>query len=317
MIYPYQEARREAYHSINAIAARYYRKCLETSKAGLRYCEEREIDTGSRRAFRIGYALPGWHGLASELTLYGADPEDAVACGLLSRNVRGYHDRMRGRLVFPVTDAQKRVIAFSGRLVEAGDGSQPKYWNSPETPVYVKGHTLYGLPQSAERLKLMGSIVLVEGNVDVVMAHQHGFCMTVAPLGTALTAPQAASLASAAHRVYLALDADEAGRKAAMRAVPLLWEAGIRDVRLTSLPDGQDPDTTLRGHNGPIVFARALEAATMVTREAVKEYQDEQSKQDDLRRGGGASAHHQPFVGSISEPWRGQSGAVCTARSPE
>jgi DNA primase len=191
------------------------------------------------------------------------------------QNAPGHYDRFRGRLIFPIADTQGRVIAFGGRALA---GEEPKYLNSPETPLYQKGQTLYALHRARERMTDTRRALLVEGYVDCLMAHQHGFGEAVAILGTALTPPQLGLLRRYADEAILFFDADRAGQEAARRAEDLLersadpqWWAltrrpdtlarrGLR-LRVATLPAGHDPDTFLRAEG-----REALEAACRAAR---------------------------------------------------
>src|SRR5262249_31663102 len=187
-----------------------------------------------------------------------------ITAGLAVRrdNRAGAYDRFRGRLLFPIRDLQGRVVAFGGRAF--GD-EQPKYLNSPETPLYSKGNLLYGMSAAREAMRDRGRALLVEGYVDCLMAHQHGFTETVAALGTSFTAAQLGLLRRFCGEVITFFDADAAGQKAAERAEELLeptvagalWginRAGAFDrgesfqVRVALLTGGHDPDTFLRTH---------------------------------------------------------------------
>jgi DNA primase len=217
------------------------------------------------RAFRVGYAPAGWDGLASFFRGQGVSPALGESVGLLvpRANVaegagshRGYYDRFRHRLMFAVIDAQGRVVAFSGRALPfaAEDDSPPepppKYINSPESPVYVKGATLFGLWQARHEIRKREAAILVEGNFDVVSLHARGIENVVAPLGTAFTADQARLLKRYAPAVTLLFDADAAGRKAARAAEGPCEEAAL-DVKVALLPDRTDPDQFVREKGEP------------------------------------------------------------------
>lgn len=211
------------------------------------------------QAFRVGYAPPGWDGLASFFKKQGVSPAVAESVGLLvpRSSAAGYYDRFRHRLMFAVIDAHGRVVAFSGRALapipdaasSGSDESQrdppPKYINSPESPVYVKGGTLFGLWQARHEIRKRERAILVEGNFDVVSLHERGVENAVAPLGTAFTVDQARLLHRYAAAVTLLFDADAAGRKAARSAEGPCEEAGL-DAEVALLPDRSDPDEFVR-----------------------------------------------------------------------
>jgi DNA primase len=219
-----------------------------------------DADNPAVQAFRVGYAPVGWEGLAMFLKKQGVSPTLGESVGLLVPRAtapesggghRGYYDRFRHRLMFAVINAQGRVVAFSGRALAAAPGDEPprepppKYINSPESPVYVKGATLFGLWQARHEVRRREAAIVVEGNFDVVSLHARGIENVVAPLGTAFTADQARLLRRYAPAVTLLFDGDAAGRKAARAAEGPCDEAGI-DARVALLPDRIDPDQFVR-----------------------------------------------------------------------
>ena len=241
-----------------------------------RYLAERGLGEEVARAFRMGYAPEGWDTLLAAARQAGHAVEALLGAGLVlpRQTGTGHYDRFRGRLLFPIADTQGRVIAFGGRALA---GEEPKYLNSPETPLYQKGQTLYALHLARERMATSRRALLVEGYVDCVMAHQHGITDTVAVLGTALTPPQLALLRRYADRAVLFFDADRAGMEAARRAEELLerssapqwWalerrpdtlaRAGLK-LAVATLPAGDDPDTFLR-KEGREAFERCCSGA--------------------------------------------------------
>ena len=217
-------------------------------------------DPGNRvdetlQAFRIGYAPPGWDGLASFLRAQGVSPMAAEQVGLLvpRSSGTGHYDRFRHRLMFAVTDTHGRVVAFSGRALEPLPGEDAKqgdkaakYINSPESPIYTKGHMLFGLHQARHEIREEGVAIVVEGNFDVVSLHARGLANVVAPLGTAFTIDQAKLLKRFATSVVLCFDGDAAGRKATKLSRGPLKEAGL-PAKVANLPEGTDPDELQRG----------------------------------------------------------------------
>ena len=263
---------REALFSVLQMAATWYEQQLREhpqSHYARAELERRGLQPtmDAVQAFRIGYAPPGWDGLASFLKAQGASPAVAETVGLLvpRSGASGYYDRFRHRLMFPVLDVQGRVVAFSGRAlaaVEDDAGSPdtvaprekplvgpreppPKYINSPESPIYVKGSHIFGLWQARHAIRRAEHAILVEGNFDVVSLHARGIEHVVAPLGTAFTTDQAKLLRRYAVQVTLLFDADAAGRKAARAAEGPCEEAGL-DARVAVLPDRTDPDEFVR-----------------------------------------------------------------------
>jgi DNA primase len=210
-------------------------------------------DNDAVQAFRIGYAPPGWDGLTAFLKQQGSSPAAAESVGLIvpRSSGTGYYDRFRHRLMFAVIDAHGRVVAFSGRALRPlpdDDPSRdppPKYINSPESSVYVKGATLFGLWQARHAVRTKEQAILVEGNFDVVSLHARGVDNVVAPLGTAFTVDQAKLLRRYAVDVTLLFDGDAAGRKAAVASEEPCEGAGL-DAKVAVLPAGCDPDELVR-----------------------------------------------------------------------
>jgi DNA primase len=240
------------------------------------YLEQRGIDPEVARGFGLGFAPEGWDSLLTAMKSSGVNEATLVAAGLAvpRENRAGSYDRFRGRLLFAIRDLQGRVVAFGGRAF--GD-EQPKYLNSPETPLYTKGNLLYAADVARESIRTRNRALIVEGYVDCLMAHQHGFTETVAALGTAFTGAQLGVLRRYCDEVITFFDADAAGQKAAERAEALLepstsgmtWgvnrsgafdNAGTLRVKVALLPAGHDPDTFLREH-GAAAFTERIAAA--------------------------------------------------------
>lgn len=268
-----QRKARDELYAVNALAATFFEDQLrrheqrdyaleELAKRGLVPGTDPKIDD-ALQAFRIGYAPPGWDGLASYLRAQGVSPAAAETVGLLvpRSSGSGYYDRFRHRLMFAVMDAQGRVVAFSGRALRelpeaagarAGTGGRapdagppPKYINSPESPIYTKGQTLFGIHQARHAIRQAEVAVLVEGNFDVVSLHARGLDNVVAPLGTAFTAEQAKLLKRLAPSVVFLFDGDAAGKKA-VRLSREAIRAAAMSARVARLPDGVDPDELSR-----------------------------------------------------------------------
>src|SRR5262252_5184312 len=255
---------REELVRVMVLAGRFYTETL-WKPAGERaraYLGQRGIDTAIARQFGLGYAPEGWESLLTFMKSEKVSEDTLIAAGLAvaRENRAGAYDRFRGRLLFPIRDLQGRVVAFGGRGF--GD-EQPKYLNSPETPLYTKGNLLYAADLSRPTIQSQNRALLVEGYVDCIMAHQYGFTGTVAALGTAFTPAQLALLRRYCDEVITFFDADAAGQKAAARAEELLeptgrgmaWAvnrsgafegAGTLKVKVALLPAGHDPDTFLR-----------------------------------------------------------------------
>lgn len=253
---------------INMAAATFFHHALVRSargEAARAYVAQRQIDAATVEAFQIGYSLDDWSALLHYLTSRkGFEPAEIEAAGLvIYHESRGYYDRFRNRLIFPIRNPKGEVIAFGGRAL--GD-AQPKYMNSPQTLLFDKSRVLYGLDLARETIRSGGATVIVEGYVDVVIAHQYGFRNVVAPLGTALTADHVGVIKRLARQVYLALDADAAGVKATLKGLQTLqehldahdvptptpqgfirWERELDAViKIIALPDGRDPDEVIQ-----------------------------------------------------------------------
>ena len=272
---------REELLRVMELAGRFYVDTL-WKPAGERaraYLDQRGIDTGIARHFGLGYAPEGWDSLLTFMKAEKVPEEALIAAGLAvaRENRPGAYDRFRGRLLFPIRDLQGRVVAFGGRGF--GD-EQPKYLNSPETPLYTKGNLLYAADLARPTIQSQNRALLVEGYVDCIMAHQYGFTGTVAALGTAFTPAQLGLLRRYCDEVVTFFDADAAGQKAAARAEELLeptgrgmaWAvnrsgafegAGALRVKVALLPAGHDPDTFLRA-KGSEAFSERIATARSI-----------------------------------------------------
>jgi DNA primase len=217
------------------------------ASAGVReYVTGRGITEETRKLFRLGFAPDSWDALIGHLKSKGATAKQIEKSGLVSSKEDSdrVYDRFRGRLIFPVLDLQGRPIAFGARILGPGE---PKYLNSPETAAYVKGHNLYGLFQNKTEIRLQKFAILMEGYLDLLIAHQFGVRNAVASLGTALTNDQAKLLGRFARKVVVNYDGDSAGVKAAKRAIEVLLAEDF-DTKVLVLPDNLDPDDFIRTH---------------------------------------------------------------------
>ena len=250
--------RYDALYDALLAAQQWFRTQLGQSTAARAYLKDRGFDKATVDEFGIGYAPDEWQALTDHLRSSGFSPAQMEQAGLVNlRNDRPV-DKFRGRVMFPIHDRRGRVIAFGGRVI--GDG-QPKYMNSPETPVFHKGRELYRLYQ-VRRGGLPDSVLVVEGYMDAAALHQFGFADTVATLGTAVTAEHLEALFRATPLVIFCFDGDRAGRQAAWRgleaALPLMKQN--REVRFLFVPDGEDPDTLVRNH-GASALREAMDQA--------------------------------------------------------
>ena len=251
----------------NEYATAYFREMLhhpEMGRSARAYLEGRGLQAAMLDRFSIGFAPPGWDGLRKFLREQRIDTEVAEEAGLLKarKGGEGHYDAFRNRIIFPIQSEGGQVIAFGARAIEAGD--DPKYLNSPDTPLYQKGHHLYGLNHAREAIKTRDRILLMEGYLDVIAAHEVGFSEAVGVLGTALTAPQAKRFLRFTRRVVVGYDSDRAGLAATERGIATLDEvAGTSnlDVRILRVPAGKDPDEFIRTR-GPEAFEALVANST-------------------------------------------------------
>ncbi len=248
----------------NRIAANFFSAQLMKEgpgKTARDYLSDRGIHSDVSRAFGIGYAPDEWRSLAGVLKAEEVSRDIAVRSGLLvSSEGKEPYDRFRGRIVFPIRDLSGRILGFGGRVL---DESLPKYVNSPETEVYNKGTTLYGLDVAAPHIREADEVLLVEGYLDVIALHQGGIGNVSGVLGTALTSQQAGRLRRLTTRCVLLFDADEAGRKAALRSGQILLEAGL-ECRVAQLEPGEDPDSYLRSMGAEKLGEKVSQAPDLI-----------------------------------------------------
>lgn len=266
-----EEQRRRSLQSrlleINETAAAFYHQILTARKEGeegRQYLAGRGISREIVEEHRLGFAPEAWDFLARFLQGQGVPLNHAATLGLVAprKEAGGFYDRLRRRVIFPIVSEAGRVIGFGGRIIAPAEGDAPKYLNSPESPVYSKGQTLYGLNIARSAIRETGTALIVEGYMDLLSLHQAGFRNVVASLGTALTPAQVELLRRFAREVVAVFDADESGKKATGRSLELFLNAGI-PARVVSLPPGSDPDSFVRGENGP-GFQRLLDGALPV-----------------------------------------------------
>jgi DNA primase len=240
---------------INREAARFFFKKLTGSLEAQGYLKKRGLQEKTIKKFGLGYSPPGWSELTDYLTAQGASGELLLASGLsVKTKSGGLGDRFRHRIMFPIFDIRGGVIGFGGRVL---DGSNPKYMNSPDTPVYDKSRELYGL--NFARMSSSKRLLIVEGYMDVISLHQAGIDFAVASLGTALTQMQAWILKKYSSEVIISYDSDSAGQAATLRGLDILEKAGC-EVRVLILPEGKDPDEYIR-NNGPEKFKNLVDRA--------------------------------------------------------
>lgn len=250
-------------YRINHLAADFFHYCLVKTQLGKRaweYLRQRGLTEEIRDKFQLGYSPPGWSHLTDLLKKKAISLEAASSIGLLGFGENGYYDRFRDRIIFPIADSQGRIVGFGGRVIGQGE---PKYLNSPESALFHKGRFVYGLNLAKESIRNQQRSIIMEGYMDVVQAHQHGFTNTVASLGTSLTREQAKLIKRHAAEAVLAYDADSAGQNATIRGMELLQEAGLK-VRILRPPAGEDPDSFLKKQGGPAFAALLEQAASLI-----------------------------------------------------
>ncbi|HHV08071.1 MAG TPA: DNA primase [Firmicutes bacterium] len=246
------------------LAQQYFQSCLQHRQIGAEaraYLENRGIDAAVAEKFGLGFAPERWEGVIQHLKKHGVSEATIVKAGLAIPRPRGSgaYDRFRGRIMFPIRDFRGRVVAFGGRVLGPGE---PKYLNSPETPIYRKSRLLYALDLARSGIERENAALIVEGYLDVLACHQHGFDFAVASLGTALTSEQLSLLKRFTKHMFIAYDADKAGQTATVRGLQLARQAGCQ-LKVLLLPEGKDPDDVIRVH-GPKAFATLIEQALHV-----------------------------------------------------
>lgn len=277
-----EDAHLERLHALLEDAVTFYRHHLLSTQAGeqaLAYLKKRGLTPLTIEQFALGYAPDSWDAASQYFQGKGYSPAELLEVGVATerQNASGFYDRFRNRIMFPIRDAMGRMTGFGARILNPDD--VPKFLNSPQTPLFDKGHLLYGLDLARKAIRANNQVVIVEGYLDVIALHQSGFSNTVSPMGTALTEDQFRLLKRFTRRMVLALDPDAAGEKATLRGLDvarqtldrsdemafdarglLRHEARLQaDLRVTTLPPGKDPDEVAL--NDPQDWKKILEAA--------------------------------------------------------
>lgn len=247
------ESFKERLYLLHKVAGRFYYDVLQSEEglAARKYLEERRVSLPIQRKFGLGFSPKGRSALLQHLKKEGFTKREMVESGLVMENDHGLYDRFYGRLMFPIFDIKGRIIGFGGRILDKGE---PKYLNSPETMLFQKKKNLYGVHFAQKARK--DTILLVEGYMDMISIYQAGFPFVVASLGTAFHQDHANLLKKVAKEVILLFDSDEAGEKAALRAIPILVGSGFQ-VKVLQVPMGKDPDQFIKEH-GTAAFGRLL-----------------------------------------------------------
>ncbi|MBT0962048.1 DNA primase [Denitromonas iodatirespirans] len=257
-----EQQKEQSLTELMGAAARFYREQLKGAERAIDYLKRRGLTGQIAARFGIGYAPDGWQSLQKVVPNY-AD-KSLLEAGLVIENDQGRrYDRFRDRIMFPIQDSRGNVIAFGGRILDQGE---PKYLNSPETPLFEKGRELYGLFQARPSIRSSNTVIVVEGYMDVVALAQHGVPNAVATLGTSTTATHIQKLFRHADRVVFCFDGDAAGRKAAWRGLEAALETlnDVKQVAFLFLPDQHDPDTYVREF-GADAFTEQVANATPLT----------------------------------------------------
>jgi DNA primase len=285
-------------------AADWFHRNLLRTKAGeiaRNYMRGRQLNIEIARQWRIGYAPSSWNAFRTWAVQAGFSKEELVVSGLVKLRDEGnprsdVYDRFRDRLMFPITNELGEVVAFSGRVLQP-NAPGGKYINSPESPLFSKGNLLFGLEKSKRAIAQTRQAVVLEGQVDLIVAFAAGIENVVAPLGTALTERHASLLKRFATEVILFFDADAAGERAAERAIEVLYAAGLQ-VRLGKLPSGEDPDSLVRKQGAEQFRLRISQAKDFLEHELERSATRDQSVAQRVE-----SAHRiARFIGLISEP---------------
>ncbi len=235
----------EELYDINVIAAKYFSNNLLNSKQGeiaREYFKKRNIKTQTQKIFGLGYAFAEWENFLHYAKEKNVNLEKAMRLGLIDkRNDGSYYDKYRGRIIFPIFSPNGRIIGFGGRILN-NEEKAAKYLNSPESQIYLKRKTLYGLFHSKDEIRKLNKAILVEGYMDLIALFQNGVKNVVASSGTSLTEEQIKLLSRYTKNVVVIYDSDSAGQHAAVRSIELLLKEDF-DVRIVALPEGEDPDS--------------------------------------------------------------------------
>lgn len=224
----------------------FLQKNLESEEIPLNYLKKRGLSNETIKSWKVGYVRDEWRSISDHLKSKGFTDEEIERAGISKTEGKSTYDRFRGRIMFPIFDSAGRVIAFSGRILH-DDGQSAKYLNSPQTEIFDKSKVLYGYDRAKQPIRKFDFSILVEGQMDLLMAHQAGFTNTVASSGTALTSQHLALLKRISNKIIMSFDSDNAGAKAAEKGWALALSNGM-DVKIAEIPRGYDPaDLILKG----------------------------------------------------------------------
>jgi len=254
-----EDEKKERIFQINEAAAEYYHHLLASTKAGeaaRSYLETRKVVPETIKEFRLGYSPDTWETIKHYLLGKGYTEKELVEAGLIiEKEAGGSYDRFRNRLMFPICDTRGRVTGFGARVL---DDSLPKYINSPQTSIFDKSSSLYGIDRAKSAIRKKNLVIIVEGYMDVLTAHQHGWQNVVGSMGTSLTEKQVESIKRLTNNIILALDADLAGEEATLRGKAILAYSNA-EANVILLPPGKDPDAAIR--EDPALWQKLVEQA--------------------------------------------------------
>jgi DNA primase len=254
-----EDEKKERLFQINEAATEYYHHLLSSTKAGeatRSYLARRKVMTETIKEFRLGFSPDAWETIKNYLLGKGYTEKELVEAGLIiEKEEGGSYDRFRNRLLFPICDIQGRVTGFGARVL---DDSLPKYINSPQTPIFDKSSILYGIDKAKSAIRKKNLVIIVEGYMDVLAAHQHGWQNVVGSMGTSLTEKQVEGIKRLTNNITLALDADLAGEEATLRGRAILAYSNA-EAKVILLPPGKDPDEVIG--EDPALWQKLVEQA--------------------------------------------------------
>lgn len=256
----------------------FFQNQLKNSKEALIYLRDRGLSASMLNNWRIGFALPEWRELKKAL-LKKYSENLLISAGLIKKADSGEsYDRFRSRIMFPIFDSSGRVVAFSGRILNPKSTDEAKYINSPETAVFEKSKILFGLDRAKNAIREKGSVILVEGQMDLLLSHQAGFANTVASSGTAFTIFQANNLSRFTDSIVIAYDADKAGQNASLRVAKIALSEGMK-IKAVLLPDGLDPADAIK--KDPNIWVDALKNSKDIITFFIDSLQTKNEKEKD------------------------------------
>lgn len=289
-------------YEVMRIATRFYREQLKQSNSAISYLKQRRLTGETAARFAIGYAPEGWQNLAAIFPEYNTEKTRniLIRAGLMIASDNGkYYDRFRDRIIFPILNQQGQIVAFGGRTVNHGE---PKYLNSPETDIFIKGHEIYNLFSARKAIRNAKCVIVVEGYMDVVALSQHGIDYAVATLGTAVTDFHIQKLLRHSDRIIFCFDGDNAGKKAARRALEnsLTQLSDGKTIQFLFLPENEDPDSFIHRY-GKNAFEQQISQSIPLSEFLLTVYSQELNLRRDEDR---AKFIHdiKPLLHSISAP---------------